>query len=77
MLKVKHPDAAPAMFLTAVAPYRGTNPPVVEAKLVGNPAVGGDEVQISVRAFGKQWSIGQSLPKKTAWSELVENKRAK
>ncbi len=77
MLNVKHPNAAPASFLTVIAPYRGTNPPVVEAKLVGNTAVGSDKVEISVRAFGKQWSVGRDLEKKTAWSELVENKRAK
>ncbi len=67
MLNVKHPDNAPAMFLTVVAPYRGTNPPVVEATLVGNTAVGSDEVKISVRAFGKQWSIDRNLEKKAAW----------
>jgi heparan-sulfate lyase len=67
MLKVKHPKAAPARFLTVIASYRGMNAPVVEAKLVGNNAVGSDEVQISVRAFGKQWRIGRSLDRRAAW----------
>jgi heparan-sulfate lyase len=77
MLKVKHPKAAPARFLTVIAPYRGTNPPVVEARLLGNPAVGSDKVQISVRAFGKQWSIGRDLEKKTAWCEVGDNSRTR
>jgi heparan-sulfate lyase len=67
MLNVKHSAAAPARFLTVIAPYRGTNAPVVEAKLVGKSEVGSDKVQISVRAFGKQWSFGRDLEKKTAW----------
>jgi len=69
MLKVKHPEATPAGFLTLIVPYRGTNPPVVEAALVGNPQIGADAVQISVRAFGKQWNIGRNLEKKTAWCQ--------
>ncbi len=67
MLKVKNPDVAPARFLTVVAPYRGTNPPVVEAKFVGNTEVGSDKVEIAVSAFGKRWTIGRNLEKKTAW----------
>jgi hypothetical protein len=76
MLSVKHPEAAPATFLTVLAPYRGTNPPAVEATLVGNPIVGGNEVQISVSAFGKGWSVGRNLEKGAAWCETVENDRA-
>ena len=75
MLSVKHPDAAPAAFLTVVAPYRGTTPPEVEASLVGNSMVGSDEAQVSVRAFGKQWRIGRNLDKRTAWCEAVANDR--
>jgi heparan-sulfate lyase len=76
MLRVKHRDAAPATFLTVVAPYRGTNPPVVEATLAGNTMVGSDEVQVSVRAFGKRWRIGRSLNRRAAWCETVENDHA-
>jgi len=68
-LKVKHLDAAPARFLTLIAPYRGTNAPVVEAKFIGNPAVGSDDFQISVRAFGKDLTIGRNLENKTASCE--------
>ena len=77
MLSVKHPDAAPAAFLTVVAPYRGTTPPEVEASLVRNAAVGSNEVQVSARAFGKLWRIGRNLDKRTAWSETVENNRSR
>ncbi|HSW44439.1 MAG TPA: alginate lyase family protein [Phycisphaerae bacterium] len=67
VLSVKHPDAAPAAFLTVVAPYRGTTPPEVEASLAGDYVLGSDEAQVSVRAFGKRWRIGRKLDKRTAW----------
>jgi heparan-sulfate lyase len=77
MLSVKHPEAAPAAILTVVAPYRGTTPPEVEASLVGNTAVGSNEVQVTVRAFGKAWRIGRNLDTRAAWSEAVANNRSR
>ncbi len=70
-LSVKHPDAAPAAFLTIVAPYRGTAPPEIEASLLDGFEVGGDEARVSVRAAGKQWQIGRSLNKRAAWCTPV------
>lgn len=71
MLSVTHPETAPVMFLTVVVPYRGTDPPKIEARFVGSAAAGGDEVQIDVFAFDKQWRIGRSLDKKSAWCEAA------
>jgi len=71
MLSLKHPHAAPAEFLTVVAPYRGTTPPEVKASLVGNAVVGSNEVQVSVRAFGKRWHLGRKLDQGAAWCETV------
>jgi hypothetical protein len=50
-------------------------PPEVEASLVGNTVVGSNEVQVSVRAFGKLWRIGRNLDERAAWSETVANYR--
>lgn len=72
MLRVRHRDVTPAMFLTVVVPYRGSTPPEVEAALVDGFEVGDDKAQVSVRAFGKQWHIGRNLDQKSAWCELVE-----
>ena len=71
VLSVKHPGAAPAAFLTVVAPYRGTTPPEVEASLAGNYTVGSDEAQVTVRAFGKQWRLGRKLDKRSASCDTV------
>jgi len=75
-LSVKHPDAAPAAFLTVLAPYRGTTPPEVEALLADDFAVGGDEARLTVRAFGQRWHIGRNLKKQTAWSDSEDGDRA-
>ena len=76
MLRVKHPDRAPAAFLTVVAPYPGATPPEVQASFVGSFTAGDDEARISVSAFGKAWRIGRSLDKRSAWCETVADERA-
>ena len=75
MLTVKSPAAAPAAFLTVVAPYAGTTSPEVQASLADGFTVGGDEARVSVRAFGKQWRVSRNLDKHTASCEVVENDR--
>mgnify|MGYP005845119355 CR=1 FL=1 len=76
MLRVKHPDAAPAAFLTVVVPYRGTNPPETEASPADGYGIGGDESEVSVRAFGKRWRLGRSLARQTAWCRSDDGDRA-
>ncbi len=67
MLNVTYPEAAPAAFLTVVAPYRGAAPPTVEAAIAGNHEVGADRVVVTVSAFGKEWRLGRDLGTGKAW----------
>jgi heparan-sulfate lyase len=73
MLSVQQSHAAPAQFLTVVAPYLGTTSPEVEASFVGPAGIGGDEVRLTVRAFGKSWRLGRNLDQRIAWCEPVKD----
>lgn len=65
--RYQHQSAAPARFLTVIAPYRGTQPPQVSAKLAPESTAGSPEVELTVQAFGQQWRIGRNLTGKEAW----------
>jgi len=66
-----HDGAAPASFLTVVAPYRGTTPPAVQAA-VETGAVGAQNVTVIVHAFGEAWRVGRDLSSATAWCASAE-----
>lgn len=71
-LSVKQPGTAPAAFLAVVAPYRGTDPPDVDAGFVGGFEAGGEEARVTLRAFGKAWQIGRSLDRQQAWCNPLD-----
>jgi hypothetical protein len=73
VLSLRHPDAAPAAFLTVVAPYPGADPPAVQAQLADGFTAGGDEARVRVQAFGRRWQIGRSLEQKRAWCEAAND----
>ena len=58
--------AAP-VFLTVVAPYRGTEPPDVSAALPDGFGPGEDRVELTVTAFGETWTVGRDLAGGEAW----------
>ncbi len=64
---VRHPDVAPAAFLTVIAPYRDTSPPEIDAWLEDGFEVGADDAVVRVEAAGRSMRIGRSLKRKTAW----------
>ena len=66
-LRFQHPGTAPAIFLTVVVPYRGTEPPSVQAALPQDVEVGADRVEVEVTCDGQQWLVGRDLGKGTAW----------
>jgi heparan-sulfate lyase len=65
---VRHPDPAPASFVTFIVPYQGTQPP--RAKLVTPklPNAGADTIALTVLAFGDQYQVGRTLTQPSAWS---------
>ena len=63
----RHKSGAPAVFLTVLAPYPGTEAPEVSAKLVDGFEVGADRASLEVEAFGKRWEIGRDLKTGEAW----------
>lgn len=68
-IRFRHLDAAPAVFLTLLVPYEGTEPPEASAAFAGDFRAGGDSVELVVRAFGRSWAVGRSLDSRTAWCE--------
>lgn len=64
---VQHPEAAPAMFLTCVIPYRGTTAPQVELVEPPLSEPGVEAVEIRLRYSEKLWRVGRNLEKGTAW----------
>jgi len=72
MLNLAHPGAAPAKFLTVIAPYRAASPPKVDAGIVGDHEVGAVRVEVNVSAFGRKWRLGRDLDEKRAWCEAAD-----
>ncbi len=67
VFRYRHESAAPARFLTVLAPFEGTEPPQVSAKLIGDPAVADAQVEIAVEISGRTWRIGRDLEREEAW----------
>ena len=66
-MRFAHSGAAPASFLTVVAPYRGVDVPAVSCALPDGFEPGADRVELRVEAFGKTWSIGRDLVAGEGW----------
>ena len=68
--RFEHDRSAPASFLTAVVPYRGTTPPSV-AVAMAQGGVGDARVEVIARAFGASWRLGRDLDAGEAWCSGV------
>ncbi|MDP6041170.1 MAG: alginate lyase family protein, partial [Candidatus Latescibacteria bacterium] len=62
-----HNVQAPAAFLTAVVPYRGTDVPNVSVALPDTFEVGDDRVELRVEAFGDTLVVGRDLVSGEGW----------
>ena len=60
-------NQAPAVFLTAIVPYKGTNVPAVSAQLPAALQAGDDGVEFAVDALGTSWTIGRDVASGEAW----------
>ncbi len=65
--RFRHSRSAPAAFLTIVCPFRGSQPPRVEATLSEPWEVGADPVELQVEARGRRWRLGRDLKRREAW----------
>lgn len=54
-------------FLTLLVPYRGNAVPSADLSLPGDLAVGQDQVEVAVTAFGRRWRLGRDLQAHRAW----------
>lgn len=63
----RHTDHAPAVFLTAVVPYRGSRAPEVQATIAPGFAPGAARVEVSVQVFGREWRLGRDLESGEGW----------
>ncbi|MBC8235450.1 alginate lyase family protein [bacterium] len=73
--RYRHKKIAPAAFLTLLVPYRGTDVPKISATLPEDFQIGGDEVTLNVKAFGKSWRIRRNLEEQKAWCEESDKSR--
>ncbi|NLX12264.1 MAG: hypothetical protein GXY44_01240 [Phycisphaerales bacterium] len=69
----RHDSPAPARFLTVLAPFKGTQPPPVSARICGDPTIGDSQVEIDVEFSGRVWRIGRHLEREEAWCRSVEH----
>lgn len=58
---------APAAFATMVVPYQSKNVPKVITELPQTFQAGDERVELSVEAFGQNWTIGRDLEIKEGW----------
>ncbi|MCE5249679.1 heparinase II/III family protein [bacterium] len=63
----EYTGSAPAVFLTLLVPFRGTEIPEVSALLPDTVKAGADRIEVEVRAFGKTWLAGRDLKERKAW----------
>ncbi|HOW71033.1 MAG TPA: alginate lyase family protein [Phycisphaerae bacterium] len=73
--RYRHASGAPARFLTALVPYRGTQTSEVSAVLAPGFALGSPEVEIAVEAFGRHWHLGRNLLRQEAWCREARSVR--
>lgn len=59
---------APVAFLTVMVPYRGIEPPSVQARLTGG-AVGDDRRECEVTVSGEIWRVGRDVGQGTSWAQ--------
>ena len=64
--RFEHDAAAPASFLTVVAPYRGPTPPNVRIAMAQG-VVGDARIEATASAFGAAWCVGRDLAAGVAW----------
>jgi heparan-sulfate lyase len=55
------------VFLTVIAPFRGTGTPEVSGVLPDTLRSGQDEVELELSAFGEDWTVGRDLEAGKAW----------
>ena len=68
----RHARSAPAVFLTLVVPYRGTEAPELEATYPADLEAGTKAVDLEVGVDGQRWRIGRDLARGAAWQEELE-----
>jgi heparan-sulfate lyase len=68
-LRFRHEGEAPAHFVTAVVPFKGTAAPEVELSPPASFSPGDDQAELTVKAFGKTWRLGRDLASGKAWCE--------
>jgi heparan-sulfate lyase len=73
----RHPGPAPAVFLTVLFPYRGTDRPSVKASLPAGYRVGADRVELTVATMNQTWRFGRDLATQEAWCTPGEARPAK
>lgn len=57
----RHQQQAPAHYLTVLAPFRGSEPPDVEAMVEGEYEPGREAVMVSVRLGEERWRLERDL----------------
>lgn len=63
----RHRRPAPAMFLTLLAPYDGSQPPRVSLRVKGTFRPGQPRIELDVTVGDEHWLAGRDLALKTAW----------
>lgn len=63
----RHASGAPAVFLTAVIPYRGVDRPDARLALPAGYAAVSDRVELRAEVGGRAWRLGRDLGTGEAW----------